>query len=175
MKKVIMYFMLSLLFSMPLAGFAQSSSAGADSHVRISPNSDKNISVGWDFVHSVVAGDLDKAKQIFAPDFVCYGPGSEDMNRTDPYLAIWKERYSQHSKRSTADIAGVSLERRDGENDKWEEWVMLWFDYSASAGKENIMVKVPTQLTMRLVNGKIAELHEYYDTGSVLRKLGQVK
>jgi|GEM_PF-1429416 len=173
MKKITVYFIFSLFLSVPLAGHAQTSpEASAD--VRISPNNDRNVAIGWDFVHSVVAGKLDRVKQLFAPDFVCYGPGGEDVNRTDQYIAIWKERYKEHLDGKTADVAGVSLENRSEEG-KWQEWVMLWFDYSAKNKNAGVVIKIPTQLTIKLVNGKIAELHEYFDTGAVIRKSGQGK
>ncbi len=177
MKNVILTGIFCLLLCFSHSGFTQSPPSETLPSVRISPHNEKNVALGWDFVHAVVAGDLDKVKTLLAADFVCYGPGAEDVNTIDPYFAIWRERYSQHSSRKTADIAGVSVEEalsEDGKN-QWKEWVMLWFEYSADITQQNQTIKVPTQLTIRLVNGKIAELREYFDTGAVLRKLGQVR
>ncbi len=174
MKRIFLYASIMLLASPPLASFAQPSTDYLKpSNTRISLHNEKNVAIGWDFVYGIVEGKIDKVSQVFAPDFMSYGPGADDVENTEQYFAIWKERYVGQSQRKIDPISGISLEVMSG-NLKGE-WVMLWFDYTANFDGQNKTIKVPTQLTFKLDNGKISELHEYFDTGSILRKLGQVK
>ncbi len=172
MKKFLLYSGIALLAYLPQAGMAQSSSdAQKPSDSRISLQKEKTTAIAWDFVHAITVGNTEKVSKLLAPTFMRYGPGAEDVANTGQYFAIWKERYKDQEKRRVEPISTLGIESLSGELKG--EWVMLWFDYHAVVGSKKVAIKVPIHITMRLVNDKIIELHEYFDTGSLMKKLEQ--
>ena len=151
--------------------FAQQS--GSKPHaesVSISPNADRDITTGIDYINAIGSGDWAKVKTLLAPGFMQYGPGSVDSANAEQYAQIWQERYKITENREVTIIAATSVRVKEGYTAG--DWVLVWFDYKATFKNEGKTVHIPVQVTMQMQNGKVAVDRVYFDGGSVWRQLG---
>ena len=156
-----------------LSGSSASAQQAAKRHadvVSISPDADRNIATGINFVKAVTGGDWAKAQTYMAPGFMHYGPGAADSANVEQYAKIWQENYTTQKNREVSITAGTSMQVKEGPQKG--DWVLIWCDYKALFTDTGKTAGMPVQLTLQLKDGKVAVEQSYYDTGSMMMQLG---
>ena len=171
MKTIICFFTFLFVSFLYREACAQSNTAKRHADVvSISPDADRNIAIGADYINALVAGDWTKVRSLLAPGFMTYGPGALDSANTEQNAKMWQEQYQTHKNREIKIIASTSMQVKEGSHKG--DWLLLWLDYKAQFDTTNKSIHVPVQMTIKMDNGKIAVEQSFFDTGSVYTQLG---
>jgi ketosteroid isomerase-like protein len=133
------------------------------------PNADADIKVVSDFLHSLVAGDMVKAKSLMTTTYKGYGPSSVDSLTGEQTTSNWEQANKiRTNKKIGQDLKHATFRVKTGVTKG--DWVAVWGDYSFTQMEKNITV--PFQFTAHVVNGKIDYSKIYYDNMHVAQLLG---
>ncbi len=167
----------SLLFgACVLFGFvatAQTKSASTaktsyKNNVGENPNADADIKIVSDFLHSLVSGDMVKAKSLMATTYKGYGPSSVDSLTGEQTVSTWQQIHKTRANEKIQGLRHATFRVKTGVTKG--DWVSMWGDYSFTQMEKNITM--PFQFTAHVVNGKIDYSKIYYDNMQVARLLG---
>jgi ketosteroid isomerase-like protein len=164
---VLAILMLSIAFT---SANAQSDSAKQPHYkdfVGENADADADIKLVSDYVHKLVAGDVDKATAMLASNYKGYGPGPGDSATAQMVAEGWKHSDSVQLNRKDEFVA-ATFNVKSG--DLAGHWVEMWGTYSFTENGKD--VKFPYQYSAHLKNGKIDRDYIYYDKLYVLTALG---
>jgi len=131
------------------------------------PNADADIKMVSDYVHKLVAGDVDKAVSMLASNYKGYGPGPADSATAELVAADWKHSDSVQTNRKD-DFVASTFNVKTG--DLAGHWVAMWGTYSFTENGHD--VRFPYQYSAHLKNGKIDRDYVYYDRLYIMTALG---
>lgn len=131
------------------------------------PNADADIKLVSDYVHNLVAGEVDKATSMLASNYKGYGPGPGDSSTVQTVNAGWKQSDSLQLNRKD-DFVTATFNVKSG--DLAGHWVEMWGTYSFTENGKD--VKFPYQYSAHLKDGKIDRDYLYYDRLYILTTLG---
>ncbi|HMG66228.1 MAG TPA: hypothetical protein VK588_01035 [Chitinophagaceae bacterium] len=131
------------------------------------PNADADIKLVSDYVHNLVAGDVDKATSMLASNYRGYGPGPGDSSTVETVNQGWKQSDSVQLNRKN-DFVSATFNVKSG--DLAGHWVEMWGSYSFTENGKD--VRFSYQYSAHLKNGKIDRDFLYYDKLYILTTLG---
>ncbi|PHX82961.1 MAG: hypothetical protein CK539_02125 [Flavobacteriales bacterium] len=131
------------------------------------PNAEADMKVVSDFVNACVNEDTIKAKSLLDANYLGFGPSINDSATALEEINAWKENYKIHSARK---VSFITQTYRVLVGDRKGDWVSLMGDYSCTLNEKKM--KMPFQLTARLLNGKIVGAITYWDKKYLSETLG---
>ncbi|SHE38091.1 Ketosteroid isomerase-related protein [Cnuella takakiae] len=132
------------------------------------PNPERDVQIVSAYVNAIVAGELDKARELMASNFKTSGPGPMDSADREKELNNWQERYKIQTNRKTNFIWQTF---RVVSGDLKGNWVSVWGDYNCTMNGKNI--RVPFHNVCHLTDdGKIDREISYWDNLAVYQALG---
>ena len=131
------------------------------------PNAEADMKVVSDFVNACVNEDTIKAKSLLDANYLGFGPSINDSATALEEINAWKENYKIHSARK---VSFITQTYRVMVGDRKGDWVSLMGDYSCTLNEKKM--KMPFQLTARLLNGKIVGAITYWDKKYLSETLG---
>lgn len=131
------------------------------------PNAEADIMIVSDYLKSVIAGDINKAKTLLSSDYKGYGPALNDISNYEQTFSEWEEMYKLQNNRKVDFVTQTFLVKS---GDLQGNWVSVWGDYSFTMNGVNL--KIPFQYTARVANGKIEIDQIYYDRLYIIKTLG---
>ena len=136
-------------------------------YVGDNPNAVSDLKLVGDYINALVAGDMEKAKNLMIPSYKGTGPGPADSTTADQTIASWTADNKMNSDRK---IDFVTQTFRVFMGDLKGDYVSMWGTYSFTQNGK--MVKIPYQYTAKVANGKIESGILYYDRLNVVEALG---
>lgn len=130
------------------------------------PNAEADMKVVSDFVNACVNEDTIKAKSLLDANYLGFGPSINDSATALEEINAWKENYKIHSARK---VSFITQTYRVLVGDRKGDWVSLMGDYSCTLNEKKM--KMPFQLTARLLNGKIVGAITYWDKNTYQKHL----
>ena len=131
------------------------------------PNAEADMKVVSDFVNACVNEDTIKAKSLLDANYLGFGPSINDSATALEEINAWKENYKIHSARK---VSFITQTYRVLVGDRKGDWVSLMGDYSCTLNEKKM--KMPFQLTARLLDGKIVGAITYWDKKYLSETLG---
>jgi len=131
------------------------------------PNAEADMKVVSDFVNACVNEDTIKAKSLLDANYLGFGPSINDSATALEEINAWKENYKIHSDRK---VSFITQTYRVLVGDRKGDWVSLMGDYSCTLNEKKM--KMPFQLTARLLDGKIVGAITYWDKKYLSETLG---
>lgn len=132
------------------------------------PNAEADMKVVSDFVNACVNEDTNKAKSLLDANYLGFGPTINDSATAKEEIDAWKENYKIHSARKVSFITQTTYRVLVG--DRKGDWVSLMGEYSCTLNEKKM--KMPFQLTARLLDGKIVGAITYWDKKYLSETLG---
>lgn len=131
------------------------------------PTAEADMKTVGDYVNSLVAGDLKKAKSLLAKTFMSYGPSSTDSSTVSQEMADWEQNYKVQLDRKVAFVTQTFKVLSGAQKGSW---VSLWGNYTFKMGDKDLTL--PFQNTLSVANGKITKSFIYYDNFAIYQQLG---
>lgn len=131
------------------------------------PNAEADMKVVSDFVNACVNEDTIKAKSLLDANYLGFGPSINDSATAKEEINAWIENYKIHYDRK---VSFTTNTYRVLKGDRKGDWVALMGDYICTLNKKEM--KMPFQLTARLLNEKIVSAITYWDKKYLSETLG---